>query len=187
VLAGVWDYLIRTPEAEIRALPDLEPGQAVSDLKIPPEARSLIGFWIHRGTTRPGQRVTAFADLSKTSEWKHDGQVTWNAAARDRIATQLHKIRKWEVRLGDYTAAPDVEATWFVDPPYQKVVRKYAVKFRDYTALGSWCKTRQGLVIACDQDGADWLPFQPLGSFAATWGNQKPTTRVSEVVWTSEA
>lgn len=180
---GVWDYLIRTPRREILALPDLALGQSVDELDVPQEARWLIGFWIHRGTTRPGKTITSFANLSKMAEWQHQGQVSWNAGARRRIAMQQYKIRKWEARHGDYSSAPDTEATWFIDPPYQHVRRKYAVRFNDYEALAAFCQSRRGTAIVCEQDGADWAPFQPLGSFTATWGSQKPTKRVSEVVW----
>jgi len=182
-IVGVWSYLIQASEREILALPDLEPDQAISDLTVPQEARWLMGFWVHRGTTRPGNRITSFADISKGGSWKHDGQVTWNAAARERIAEQQHKIRKWEVRLGSYESAPDVDAIWFVDPPYQRVNRKYAVKFSDYKKLAEFCRVRTGQVIACEQLGADWLPFEPLGSFTSTWGSQKVSKRVDEVVW----
>jgi len=184
-VVGVWRYLISAPESEILALPDLEPRQMISDLKVPQEARWLMGFWVHRGTTRPGNKVTSFADLSKIDGWKHDGQVTWNAAARERIASQQHKIRLWEARLGDYSTAPETSATWFIDPPYQQVARKYAVKFADYGQLAGFCRERTGLVIVCEQSGADWMPFTQLGSFTATWGAQKPTSRVEEVVWTN--
>lgn len=184
-IVGVWSYLIGATRDEILRLPDLLPDQTVDDLAIPQEAKWLIGYWIHRGTTIPGKRVTSFADLGKTAEWKHDGQVTWNSRARKRIAEQLHKIERWEVRLGQFDSAPDVSAIWFVDPPYQKVSRKYPVKFGDYDRLAQWCRARQGRVVACDQRGADWLPFESLGTFCSTWGSQKSSTKTEEVVWVS--
>ena len=108
-IVGVWDYLIHVSADDLLALPDLAPGQTVDDLAVPQEARWLIGFWIHRGTTIPGKRVTSFANLALEDTWKHQGQVSWNAAARARIAGQLEKIRGWEVRLGSYETAPDLE------------------------------------------------------------------------------
>jgi site-specific DNA-adenine methylase len=186
-VVGIWNYLIKVKVSEMLALPDLEPGQTVDDLNVPQEVRWLIGFWIHRGTTIPGKRVTSFANLAREGEWQNQGQVSWNARARKRIAAQLEKIRKWEARLGSYDVSPDVEGLWFVDPPYQHVKRKYRIKFSEYDALAAWCRTRPGEVIACDQEGADWLDFQPLGDFCATWGKQKKTKRTKEVVWTHDS
>lgn len=83
---------------------------------------------------------------------------------------------------GDYRNAPDVEATWFIDPPYQCVARGYregSAKM-DYTALATWCRSRRGQVIVCEQEGADWLPFQPHRSQQ----NVQSTGTSQEVVWT---
>jgi hypothetical protein len=177
-IVGVWQYLIKASPDEILALPDLEPGQSVDDLDVPQEARWLAGFWIHRGAARPGKHQTSFAH----QQWDHR-KATWDQRARARIAGQLGKIRGWEARLGSYDSAPDVEATWFVDPPYQFVKRKYATAFSDYEALGAWCRSRHGTVIACDQAGANWLPFEPVGTFKATAGKQKSSRSVTEVAW----
>ena len=77
----------------------------------------------------------------------------------------------------DYRTAPDVEATWFIDPPYQAVKRGYHSNI-DYDALAKWCRSRKGLVIVCEQAGATWLPFKPLVSIKGT--NNKVST---EAVW----
>ena len=101
---------------------------------------------------------------------------------RKQITGSLHKIRHWQVIHGDYTDAPDIEATWFVDPPYQKIKYGY-LETRDgfdYPALGEWCRSRSGLVIVCETDDADWLPFRTLKEIK-TINNTKRT----EVVWTT--
>ena len=53
VIFGVWDYLIHVSAHDILAIPDLVPGQTVTDLPICQEARWLVGFWLNRGASRP--------------------------------------------------------------------------------------------------------------------------------------
>ena len=85
---------------------------------------------------------------------------------------------------GDYTDAPDIEATWFIDPPYQyRGGRKYpqGSDAIDYTRLAEWCQTRRGQVIVCEAEPADWLPFRHLASLK----NMK-NSLTSELVWTNQ-
>lgn len=86
---------------------------------------------------------------------------------KERVASQVEHIRHWRVIEGDYTAAPSIVATWFIDPPYQIAGNKVYVhkaKDIDYDALGVWSKAREGQVMVCENDGAAWLPFRPLYS-----------------------
>ena len=86
---------------------------------------------------------------------------------RETIAAQVGRIRHWRIIHGSYEAAalPHV-ATWFVDPPYQVAGShyRYGSKQIDYSALGAWCRARDGQVIVCEGGGADWLPFQTIGN-----------------------
>jgi 16S rRNA G966 N2-methylase RsmD len=87
----------------------------------------------------------------------------WGSEIRERIAVQVEHIRHWRIIEGDYTAAPDGPATWFVDPPYSNPVgRRYRFSEVDYVALGEWVKGRDGHVIVCENEGATWLPFKPF-------------------------
>lgn len=115
-----------------------------------------------------------------------------------RIASALpHAKGRVEVIHGDYTQAPDVEATWFIDPPYQVNGRAQAGTDRpqgmgyardcdsstiDYAALAAWCRTRQGQVIVCEQAGATWLPFEHL-----RWARDSIGNKAAEVVWLNPA
>lgn len=93
---------------------------------------------------------------------------TWAASALD-------------LRHGSYLDLPDVEATWFIDPPYQKANRRgyrEGAPGIDFDQLASWCRSRRGQIIVCEQAGADWLPFEPLASIATHRGATS-----SEVVW----
>lgn len=105
-----------------------------------------------------------------------DSQPRWarsRAAIGDRI-TVVH---------GSYTDAPDIEATWFIDPPYQGAGRHYKSGNRlDFDDLGEWCKTRTGQVIVCEANDADWLPFTHHKTQAPNIGN----TGNRELVWYSD-
>jgi site-specific DNA-adenine methylase len=111
---------------------------------------------------------------------------------RQIAAVLPHAKGHIEVIEGDYTRAPDEEATWFIDPPYwvngrgarvsQSQGKGYAAgcdsSSMDYEALATWCKARRGQVIVCEQSGATWLPFEHLRYARDSIGNL-----AAEVVW----
>lgn len=174
VIFGVWSYLLRVTAAEIMALPDLPTaGDNVDNHPLPQEAKWLIGFWLNRGSAQPKKSRTAYSARTDRA------QLNWSPRAKERIASQLPALSGWRVVLGSYAEAPDIEATWFVDPPYSDKGKFYRHTFSDFAGLGAWCRSRHGLVIACDGPGAAWLPFQPLGSFKSTRG------RADEMVFIS--
>lgn len=172
IIAGLWRYLIATPAAEILALPDmLAVGDHVDNYALPQEAKWLIGFWLNRGSAQPKKSRTAYSARSDRA------QLNWGPRAKERIASQLERIRDWTVIEGSYEDAPDIAATWFVDPPYGDKGRFYRIGFADFAELGAWCRSRRGLMIACEGEGASWLPFTALGSFKSSKG------RASEVAF----
>jgi 16S rRNA G966 N2-methylase RsmD len=113
-----------------------------------------------------------------------------------RIAILLPLVQDRIVIIeGDYNLAPEIEATWFIDPPYQVQPgisntgsprgMGYAADCRstsiDYVALGRWCLSRPGQVIVTEQSPASWLPF----SFHATQQNSIGNL-YDEVLWHSD-
>lgn len=178
IVAAVWHYLIKVKPSEIRAIPDVPVDGSVDDLRAPQEARWLVGFWVNRGTARPRKRP---------SKWMRDGirpGSFWGERVRETIATQVESIRHWQVFECSYEECPVVrESTWFVDPPYQYAGRHY--KFGsgniDYEALSRWCRSRKGQVIVCENEGADWLPFQNLAHVKTT----RRGRHSSEVIWSN--
>lgn len=178
VIVAVWRYLIATPAAEILRLPLLEhDGQRVDDLCCPQEARWLIGFWINKGCAAPRHQ------LSTWSRWPGKRKFFWGEAVRARLALQVESIRHWRVVQASYESAPDVEATWFVDPPYPRAGHAYPYGARDidYAQLADWTRRRRGQVIVCSHHGDDWLPFQHLASAKAQRGVFR------EAIWTPES
>jgi site-specific DNA-adenine methylase len=170
IIVGVWDYLLRVTAAEILALPELpEVGDNVDNYQLPQEARWLIGFWLNRGSAQPKKSRTAYS--ARTDK----RQLNWGRTAKERIASQLFALESWRVREGQYFEAPEEPATWFIDPPYGEKGRhyRYAITCVDYHRLARWSRERSGQVIVCENVGAIWLPFTPLGSFKSTRGRSE--------------
>lgn len=158
------------------------------------EPEDLLGYAI----PKPGDRTSDF--LLMTAACSNRIARTAEMAVTERMPVVLHRMfrqiaavlphvkERVEIIEGDYTQAPDIEATWFIDPPYHVDGRPqsrgmgYAADCNshslDYEALGSWCRDRRGQKIVCEQQGASWLPFEHLRHARNSIGNQ-----AAEVVW----
>lgn len=128
----------------------------------------------------PGKQLTA--GMRRMAAGGHGQTYGWTEAIKERIASQVGFIRHWRVLDGDYTAAPRIAATWFIDPPY--VGRPgahyiYGSREIDYAELGAWCRRRAGQIIVCEAEGADWLPFRDFGESLSIGAR-----RSREVLWT---
>lgn len=175
---GTWRYLIAASADEIRTLPLLAVGQCVYDLPVCQEARWLIGWWTNKGAASPHISMSAWGRVPAYAS------QFWGERVRERLARQVDHIRDWTAVQIDYQDLPDHEATWFIDPPYSgKAGRRYPHNAVDYPALADWCKARPGQVIVCEQEGADWLPFEPLHTAKATVGSHKTRSTCPEVAW----
>jgi len=156
-IVGVWSYLIRAKESEILSLP--VQFEHVNDLHVPQEAKWFLGFWIVKGASYP--RLTP-------ANWQKSGKYPssiWSEVVRARIASQVGKIRHWQVHCRSYEEMPNVQASWFIDPPYVgRVGRHYLHHHIDRCNLGAWCLSREGQTIVCGADGEDWLPFESLAT-----------------------
>lgn len=123
-----------------------------------------------------------------------DRMVSDWPSARNTLIKNLPLIKEWEIIHGDYTESPDLEATWFVDPPYWVPPDRRGTRGDcyacgaadiDFDALASWCRDRRGQTIVCEQDGATWLPFRPFALANTTQAKIGGDMRL-EVVWESE-
>lgn len=176
ILIAIWRYLQRVEPKEIRRIPDLPPDGTVDDLRIPQEARWLVGFWMNRGTASPRPRP---------SKWMREGirpGSFWGERVRETIASQVKAIRHWRIEECSYEKCSfDGPATWFIDPPYQQAGKYYrhGSDGIDYETLARWCRSRRGQVIVCENKGATWLPFRPLANVKTTRRGQ----RSKEVIW----
>ncbi len=158
-IAATWRFLLGSSVGDILALPEISPGQTVNDLNVCEEARYLIGWWLNKGSATP---------KISPSYWMRQGlrpRPHWGPEIRSRLAHQVEKIKHWVLIEADWSRAPNIEATWFVDPPYEKAGKHYRYNSKDidYFRLSKWCSTvLRGQIIVCENVGASWLPFQPL-------------------------
>lgn len=146
-VAQIWEWLIETatPEA-VRALPDLKVGQKSSEFLHIIHAASKMAF------------------KYKTIKVTPVLERNWEISKRV-MASNLHKIKHWKIICGDYREAPDIEATWFIDPPYKSYPGTgyhYGSDALDYKELAKWAVARRGEVIFCEGAYGDYLPFEPL-------------------------
>lgn len=182
-IAEIWRYLIATPASEIRRIPLVEHVDELPS-SLAEGARYLVRFTLAVMQARPcNQLSNAFRKQSVAHPTWIRG---WDQGQRDRVASQVERIRHWKLIEGDYTCAPRLRATYFVDPPYNnKAGMKYPCgpKQLDYGDLAGWCRELPGQVIVCEQEGADWLPFARFGQFVRGL-NKVEGSR--EVVWTAD-
>jgi len=108
----------------------------------------------------------------------------WNAIHR-RILEESRYVRgAFTFLQGSYEDAPDIEATWFIDPPYQYANKRgylHGASSINFDRLREFCLSRKGQVIVAEQEGADWLDFKPLFSQPSHRGS-----RSTEVVYIKE-
>lgn len=176
-VAAIWRWLICADPKLISEIPEVD---SVDDLPfwVPQPACDLIGFSMNSAASTPRRNLSAGRRMLRARHRQMEG---WTTALRERVALQVSAIRHWRVIEGDYTAAPDDEATWFIDPPYQATGHHYVHGSRglDYAALGAWCRDRRGQVMVCETPAATWLPFRSIGSFKAGPNSR----RSAEAMW----
>lgn len=145
----IWKYLQDASPADILSLPDIEYKGKVPQSLADAE-RWLMGYCVARGNAIP------VITRQKFCNWETD---------KKRIADNLHKIKHWDIRQGDYTELENQAATWFIDPPYQVGGYKYKHHDINYDSLAGWCSDRFGQVLVCENMKANWMNFKPLKKF----------------------
>lgn len=168
IIISTWLWLQSSSPEDILNLPDFKVGDNINSFDLNPGARQFCGFWLNTGSAQP--KLTA-SKRFKPSYWTNIKRLT---------AENIPKIKHWDIRHDDYLNLTNIEATWFIDPPYFKGGKYYRYNKIDYTALGLWCKDRLGQVIVCENSGADWLPFKPLINF------QGQSHKTLEVIYLNE-
>lgn len=148
-----WKYLISVSTKEIMSLPILQKGQSLNDPEfnhLRDEQKYLIGFYLNPGSSSPKKSPGNYC--------------AWNEKNKKILIDNIEKVRHWNINNKDYKDIDNVEATWFIDPPYQKQGKwyKHGNKDINYKELGEWCLSRKGQVIVCENIDADWLPFEEL-------------------------
>ena len=171
VIIKLWQWLQKCEPNDILKLPKLKQGQDIREYNLTEEETILLGFCAGLGGASPQYKVSKFADFDNG-----------NNKTYKRIADNLHKIKHWQIKQGDYKELENEEATWFVDPPYQFGGEYYkeSTKNIDFIQLAEWCKSRNGQVIVCENTKADWLNFLPVVNNKGT-----RTTKTVEAIWSN--
>lgn len=158
VIVSIWNYLINATEKDIFDLPnDFE---VIADCGLEYGAENLIGFWAAKGKVTPARTKSKWGKQYSSSP---DCKV-WGDAVKNRIVSQLEKIRGWQCHEGYYDLIPNQIAHWFIDPPYQVAGKRYPHQVDNYKNLADWSRSRLGFVQFCENEGADYLPFEPFRS-----------------------
>ncbi len=146
-VASIWQWLINeATQEDIKKLPDLKPGDRSAEFLHIIHAATKMAF--------------AFKRIKVTPVLARNWEIS-----RRVFAKHLDDIKHWSIICGDYTEAPDIEATWFIDPPYigeSGMGYRWSSKFIDYKKLADWALERKGDIIFCEGEGATYLPFQNL-------------------------
>lgn len=158
-ICEMWRYLIGVKPSEVRRIPEVDDVDLLPSW-VPQGARWLVGFSMNSACSTPRRTLSVGRRKLRAMHRQFEG---WTPALRERVASQVEQIRHWKVIEGDYSLAPDVPATWFVDPPYDNKAGSYYVHSKvNYADLSAWCRTRRGQVLVCENEGATWAPFQPF-------------------------
>lgn len=169
VVAKIWQWLQKCSKKDILSLPNLKTGDVIKKKQFDCiEQFWLMGFLCQTSGASPGQTVTS---MSEKAIPRH----------KENIAGQLEKIRNWKIIHGVYYELENIEATWFIDPPYQYGGEHYmcSSKVIDFNYLGKWCKERKGHIIVCENTKAKWLPFKQLKELNGT------VHKTVEAIWSN--
>jgi site-specific DNA-adenine methylase len=146
-VSQIWDWFINSATVEeISNLPDLKVGEKSSEFLHIIHAATKMAFH--------------FKTIKVTPVLERNWEIS-----RRIFAENLFKIKHWTIINGDYTEAPNIEATWFVDPPYKGdagMGYRFSSKLIDYKKLAKWADERKGELIFCEGLNGDYLPFKPL-------------------------
>lgn len=170
VIMEIWRWLQTVTETELAMLPMLQPGERIPDIE-PQGAKWFMGFVFNQGSESPRSHAGKYIERLHQVGWK-------------RYFANLAKIRDWTLIEGDYQDAPDIKATWFIDPPYCGQRRYPHGRDICYEHLAGWCQARRGQVIVCENSDAKWLPFQHLTIANAT--QRKASKLRHEGIWLKE-
>jgi 16S rRNA G966 N2-methylase RsmD len=156
-VANIWRWLIESAtESSIRALPDLRVGERSTEFLHIVHAATKMAF--------------KYKQIKVTPVLERNWEISKRV-----MAASVHKVKHWRIVEGDYSVAPDIEATWFIDPPYKSAPGDgyaHGSSSLDYFRLAQWIKSRKGQVISCEGAFGDYLPFTPLLSLPGVAGKR---------------
>lgn len=171
VIVKIWKWLQMCSVDDIRRLPEPKPREDIRNYTFDCEEAQMLTRYMIGGGLAWMQWIVS-----------PQGFGAGVASQKRNIEKHLHKIKHWKIICEDYRNLENETATWFIDPPYQFGGHKYphGNKKIDFPELGTWCKTRSGQVIVCENTKADWLPFYPMVKMHGA------NTNTTEAIWSNE-
>lgn len=155
-IVNIWRYVQSASKNDILKMHLLVPKhkQSLDEFEFDCiEQKQLLGFMIKAGNSRPA--------LTPSKMRLKDDYI--NTQIR-QVAAITNKIKHWKIECKSYEEIENLDATWFIDPPYQFGGEHYkeSNKNIDFSALKQWILSRKGETIVCENTKADWMEFKPL-------------------------
>jgi hypothetical protein len=177
---SIWEFLTSPAALDIveAYVPDtVVAGAKVSEL-IPVDYPGLIE--VCRAEANQGTQGARGVHDQITSM----GAKCWKV--KRKLREVIPEVSHWKITNQSYEDLINVDATWFVDPPYSNAAgSRYRTAGVDYDQLGWWCLNRKGQVIVCENAGATWLDFQPMTHSRVSIRSRYQKADAKEVMWTS--
>lgn len=151
VIVKIWKWLQLCSVGDILGLPTLKKGEDIRELNLTEVEKMFLGMISGVASTSPRNKVSSYA-----------AEKNGRGNQLKIIASHLHKIRHWKIKLGSYEDLLNELATHFIDAPYQFGGSAYVHNKIDYNHLGAWTRARDGQVIACENTKANWMDFKPM-------------------------
>ena len=169
VIISTWKYLQSASSNDILGLPFMQKGDSIRNYpNLSKDEINLLSFLVCAGSSGGRMNVGSMDGINVEYDLK-------------RIAKEIYKIKHWKIKLGSFDEIDNVEATWFIDPPYQFGGHEYKFSNKqiDFINLAEWCKSRNGQAIVCENTKADWLPFKPMKEMQGTM------FKTTEAIWSN--
>lgn len=164
----IWDWLINSAtESEISKFKKLSVGERSSEFL----------HIIHAATKMAFKYKTIKTTAVLARNWEISIRV---------MQENLHKVKHWKIYNKDYSEIENIEATWFIDPPYKGepgMGYAYGSNLINYDDLAAWVNNRRGQIICCEGVNGDYLPFsllKPLTGVAGKVSVEKIYHRINE-------
>ena len=150
LVVELWERLLAMSPDEMWDYPNPRAGQMSDDM-----------LWGSTASATSSWRTVATGGKFQVTEWMARDFPT----IKRRIAADMAEIGGGRIKVfhGDYSDTPDMDATWYIDPPYQHQGHRYTQGSGaiNYAHLAVWSRERRGQVIVVEAQPANWLPFVP--------------------------
>lgn len=184
IVCDIWGFIRQKKSIKLMdCVPiNVDPGDKLSEIidisSIPNGMAWFLRSAVNVGTMGIGSRkAKEFNTITKLAA------KNWHHNTIDKVRYWHPRIQHWKIINGSYIDCPDVNATWFIDPPYNNVAgARYLCNDIDHNHLGNWVRKRKGQIIVCENSGAGWLPFKNH-CHSPKINSNKPRSKTGEVIY----